>query len=256
MKFHDEQGKFGQSGTLEQRTKSYSMAAAAAGVSLLALAAPAEGKVVITTHISIPVTGTVTIDFNHDGVADLELMMCGYSDGRFKCGSAAPLGFYSTYLSARPFNGGGVLEKKQTGLASNLARSAPIGQSGYFGKYGLLARRAGTAYTTATRLGNWGSGQPNHFLGVKIIIHGTTHYGWVRVTVKNPTGRGPITATITEYGYETIANKKVLAGLASNNAKVIPEKASGGSLGMLALGAEGLPMWRREDPVIARQQVN
>lgn len=257
MQFHDERGKFGQPGTLEQRTKSYSMAAAAAGVSLLALAAPAEGKVVITTHISIPVTGTVNIDFNHDGVADLELKMCGYSAGHFLCYSSAfPLGAYSTNLSARPLNGGGILQKKQTGLASNLMRSAPIGKSGYFGSHGLMAERAGTAYTTATERGNWGGGQPNRFLGVKIIINGTTHYGWVRVTVNNPKGRAKLTATITEYGYETIANKKVLAGLASNNAKVTPEKASGGSLGMLALGAEGLPMWRREDPVIATQQLN
>lgn len=235
------------SGNLNSQIGQYSLAAAVAGVSVLALAAPAEGKVVITTHISIPVTGTVNIDFNHDGVTDLELMMCGYSAGHFKCSSALPLGAYSTNLSARPLNGGGILQKKQTGLASNLMRSASIGKSGYFAKYGLMAQRAGTAYTTATERGNWGSGQPNRFLGVKIVIHGATHYGWVRVTVKNPKGRGTLTATITEYGYETIANKKVLAGLASNNARITPGNASSGSLGMLALGVDGFALWRREE---------
>jgi hypothetical protein len=70
----------------------YSMAAAAAGVSLMALAAPAEGKVVITTHINIPVTSTVSLDLNHDGVADIQIGICGYSAGHFDCTSRFPLG--------------------------------------------------------------------------------------------------------------------------------------------------------------------
>jgi hypothetical protein len=108
-------------------------------------------------------------------------------------------------------------KKKHDGLAADLMRSAQIGNSGYFGKYGLMARRAGTASTTATQIGNWGSGQPNRFPGVKFLIHGTTHFGWIRMTVKNPKTRGVPTAPITEYGYETTANQKVLAGLPSNN---------------------------------------
>ena len=48
---------------------------------------------------------------------------------------------------------------------------------------------------------------------------GQTHYGWVRltVTVKHKgTGHGPtgsFSATITEYGYESVANKSCDAGL-------------------------------------------
>jgi len=251
MQHHDAPPKSTQVGTLEHRTRAYSMAAAAAGVSLMALAAPAEGKVVITTHISIPVTSTVSLDLNHDGVADIEIGICGYSAGHFDCTSRFPLGAYSSNLYAKALQGGGILDSKQTG-ALNLARSAPIGKSGYFGQYGFMARRAGTAYTTATPIGNWGNGQPNRFLGVKILIQGTTHFGWVRITVKNPTTKERLTATITEYGYETIANKKVLAGLPSKAARVPEAKAnlpavSGASLGMLALGAEGMVAWRREE---------
>ena len=59
--------------TLEHRLRSYSMAAAAAGVGMLALAHPAEAEVVIT-HKVIPVNnGTVSIDINHDGIADFQL---------------------------------------------------------------------------------------------------------------------------------------------------------------------------------------
>ena len=62
MQHHDASPKSTQIGTLEHRTMAYSMAAAAAGVSLMALATPAEGKVVITTHINIAVTSTVSLD--------------------------------------------------------------------------------------------------------------------------------------------------------------------------------------------------
>jgi hypothetical protein len=234
---------FGNSGALENRTKTYSMAAAAAGVTLLALAAPAEGKVVITTHINIPVNGTITLDLNHDGVPDVEFYFYRYN----------PLGAYFTNLSARGLNGGGILGPKQKGWASVLPRSAPIGGSRYFGKYGFMAGRGGSAYSGPNIDGYWGGGQPNRFLGVKFLIQGTTHYGWVRVTVNNSSKRFQLlTATITEYGYETIANKKLLAGLPSTNAKVpqgVTEtgRVSGPSLGMLALGAEGLTAWRREE---------
>lgn len=92
------------SNSTEHRASLYSMAAAAAGVSLMALASSAEAKVVITTHISIPVTGTVSLDLNHDGISDIALHMGGYQ----------PLGFRSTYLSARgSLTGNGILGRKE-----------------------------------------------------------------------------------------------------------------------------------------------
>ena len=81
MPHHDAPPNSAQVGNLEHHTIAYSMAAAAAGVSLMALAAPAEGKVVITTHINIPVTSTVSLDLNHDGVADIQI---GYAATRRK----------------------------------------------------------------------------------------------------------------------------------------------------------------------------
>ena len=109
MHSHDAPRKPGQPGTLEQHCITYSKVAAAAGVSLLALAAPAEGKVVITTHINIHVTETVSLDLNHDGVPDLEFTRGGYSAENF-CGVF--LGFYSTCLSAKPLFGEESLKKR------------------------------------------------------------------------------------------------------------------------------------------------
>ncbi len=229
--------------TTEQRRTMYSTAAVAAGVSLLALTPPAEAKVVITTHINIPINGNVLIDLNHDGIADLSFVRDAYP----------ALGAFFTYISARALHGGGVVQQTPTGFASIFLRSAKIGPSDHFAPYGLLARRGGEAYSPVSTSGLWGGGQPNRFLGVKFLIKGTTHYGWVRITVKNSKNVSiPLTGTITEYGYETIANKAVLAGLPSNAISTTEEsagigKAPGASLGMLALGADGLAAWRRQE---------
>ena len=78
--------------------------------------------------------------------------------------------------------------------------------------------------------GKWHGVPANRFIGVKFQIKGQTHYGWIRVTVKSAHN-----ATITEYGYETIAGKSLKAGLKSNNP----------SLGDLAAGENGLSVWRK-----------
>lgn len=235
-------GKAIQSQGVEHNTRVYSLAAAAAGVSLLALAQAAEAKVVITTHINIPITGSTYIDLNHDGIADLKFTTGGYH----------PIGAMSSYLDVQGLHGGGIVGTATNG-ADELLRSAKIGASAAFLSSAGMAQRFCTAYSPCELRGNWGGGQPNRFLGVKFLIDGATHYGWVRVTVKNSTKESvPFSGTITEYGYETIPNKRVLAGLPSNNSDAIEAskgigKIGGGALGALALGAVGLVLWRRDE---------
>lgn len=93
------------------------------------------------------------------------------------------------------------------------------------------------------------------------MIGGELHYGWIRLTLTtNPDPHGPfMSAKITGYAYETVPNKPILAGTASSAAGAakkptaeaqVPENIhnqSGPSLGMLALGSEALPLWRREE---------
>jgi hypothetical protein len=103
--------------------------------------------------------------------------------------------------------------------------------------------------------GDWGSNQPNRYLGVKFLINGATHYGWVRLTVTT----GPeqrFSATITSYAYETIAKKRITAGESSDGVddtqaqeNPVQVKTPCASLGMLALGSDGLALWRREKTV-------
>jgi hypothetical protein len=205
---------------------SYCLAATAAGVATLALAEPADAKVVITTNINIPISGVTQVDLNHDGVEDIT-----FSTFRTGCHGCS-----TTDLYARGAIAGNEVQGKSG--VSALARSAKIGPSHHFSYEGEMIRTQcfNEPYFSSTCNvgGDWKGVPANRFVGVKFLIEGKTHYGWIRVTVKSARN-----ATITEYGYETIANKMVKAGLKSNTA--------GASLGMLGLGVDGLSMWRKDE---------
>ena len=139
--------------------------------------------------------------------------------------------------------------------ASALVRGAKIGPSAHFSSSsrfdsGAVAveRIRGSSRGAIHIYGNWGNSPPNRFLGVKFLIDGATHYGWVRLTL---TGHhdSPISGTITGYAYETVADKRILAGALekSANDEGATSQAPGLSLGVLALGADGLPLWRRDE---------
>ena len=107
-----------------------------------------------------------------------------------------------------------------------------------------------------TPYGQWGVSGVYHYLGVRFLINGATHYGWVKMYVT----RGQ--AFIAEYAYETVAGQTIAAGatVAStprqpSHEQVAKIKTRGPSLGMLAAGAEALPVWRRETPAAKPQPI-
>ena len=131
--------------------------------------------------------------------------------------------------------------------ASALGRGHKIGASAHFSSAGgkITVERQVHAESAGTYYGNWYAIGPDHFLGVKFQIKGQTHFGWIRMTVDT----GSFTATITEFGYETVANKSIEAGLSSSSAgtQLTERHSRGSSLGMLALGSEGLTLWRKRE---------
>ena len=78
----------------DHRLGMYVLAASAAGVTVLALARPAEGKIIYTkTNRSINPNGTLRIDLNHDGIADFVLkdpLSTSTAGGAFNRLSAGP----------------------------------------------------------------------------------------------------------------------------------------------------------------------
>ena len=244
--------------TIEHRTKLYSIAAAAAGVSMLAMVQPAEGEVVITKkNIPIPVSSyffppphPVPISLNNDGVNDFSFELYTFAYHSF-----------IDVLYVKPIEGGavvGAVGSKGAFYASALARGAKIGPSAHFSSKGFadieVAHGQNVSSNYSRKLyGNWGGNPANRYIGVKFLIDGATHYGWIRLTVTTqPRG---FSASITGYAYETTANKRILAGIsekdtADTQAQPKAESAASPSLGMLALGAPGLTSWRYDNALV------
>jgi hypothetical protein len=239
---------------LNRQAGVYSLAAAAAGVSMLALAQPAAGEVVVTKKtIPIPLApnfqNPVKISMANNGVDNFSFILSGNSATGGSIillgGGVFPEGNGNQVLIGGTFYG----------EALALPRGAKIGPAPSFASSIPLVEGANS---TRSR-GFWGGDLKNHYLGVRFLISGETHYGWIRLTVTTSVQmRKPsMSATITGYAYETVANKPILAGTAEKpTAEVhVPEslqQQAGPSLGMLALGADGLPLWRREETLTSR----
>jgi hypothetical protein len=236
----------------------YSLAAAAAGVSVLALSHPAAGEVVVTRKtIPIPL---VPADMLHP--VKISLANNGIDDFGFNLTVASANGTEPDFFRSVTFyglNAGNSLLGTSTFSAFALAlpRGAKIGPSdagasGSFLPIGAVIEQS-LGVTGRGFKGHWGGNPKNRYLGVRFLIDGQTHYGWVRLTVTtNPNLHGQyMSAKITAYAYETEANKPILAGTTESSTAdlAVPENIqnpTGPSLGMLAAGADALPLWRRE----------
>jgi hypothetical protein len=249
------------SNRLDRQVAQYSLAAAVAGVSMLALTAPAAGEVVVTKKtIHIPLvsgdlTNPVKISMANDGADDFSFTLRGSATavGRFLLVRGLATGQSETY---NQFVAGGSFYTK----ALPLARGAEIGPSASFGFSGLVEETASSQGRVYSR-GSWPGNLKNKYLGVRFQLNGETHYGWIRLTVTTNTElkRASLEATITGYAYETVADKPIKAGTAATAARdeepaarvpaaeaLHSQNHAGPSLGMLARGADALPAWRRE----------
>jgi hypothetical protein len=215
---------------LDARLISYVAAASAAGVGALSMVQPAEAKVVFTAvNVTIADNTQYKLDLNHDGVNDFSFSHFAYGNWDH---------FYITGLAANHIFG--------NGSASALRFGVPIGPNGRFSHFGMMAKSgviSGSDFTT----GKWFNVQ-NRYLGLQFSINGETHYGWARLTVKNG-----IVATLTGYAYETIPNKRILAGETSGTEVALDEMLTPHdqtpTLALLARGADALTIWRRDEEI-------
>jgi len=231
---------------LDRRLVSY---AAAAGAGLLGLAVPAGAQVVYTpAHVAIAFTGSYALDLNNDGTTDFTII----NEVQANCST-----LWSSVL-ALPVAGNAVqgMKVRDRNLASALAAGAGIGSGRNFVKqYPLLGAvidsPGGGQYS-----GRW-TNVVNRYLGLKFQINGETHFGWARLSVHLQMTKH-LEAMLTGYAYETEANTPIMAG--QEGAQAIPAEtgirsqpdasvvAQPAMLGLLALGADGLQIWRREQP--------
>lgn len=221
---------------LEKSLSAYASAAAAAGVSLLALAPSADAKIVYTpANITIPINGgPVFIDLNHDGTADFSFSqtLATFVDSRptrLRVGGKNP---------SNQVWGKGILGVRSSYgvFASALRKGFKVRPNkSYFQKApGWVMFSAGGTYYGGASYGQWLNTQ-HRFLGVKFMAGSQIHYGWARFTVA-------ATATLTGYAYETIANKPIIAGKTKGPDVITLEPVT---LGHLAQGASVVAAWRR-----------
>jgi hypothetical protein len=223
---------------LEKSLAAYFAAIGAAGAGVLA-AQPAQAKVVYTPANTV--ISETQVDLNHDGVADFTI-------GLFP-------GYYGTHtelMDATPLVQGNAIRSNGGGAAVGFF-GVPVGPGQKFGTTSYSGHGVFMAgffqYSHTSFFGPWANAT-NRYLGFKFLIDGQVHFGWARLTVSSING-----AVLTGYAYETIPNKAIIEGHTSGPEKadafapanLLTPGAKPATLGMLARGADGLALWRREE---------
>jgi hypothetical protein len=262
--------------SLHCHLNSYALVASAAGVTLLACSLPA-GAVPVCKNLAVTLPGTDTYSLNP---ADQRFGPFNIAH-TFDNISSLTTNFWNRGFLT-PNSARAVELLAANGFPAALTSGASIGPGGDFGKgnsYGMLfSFGPQNGGTRKHHQGNFQFGQINYF-GFKFAIAGEDHYGWVRLKVTFGQGFDG-TATIIHvrgYGYETSPNTAIHAGQCSaegtlgalpiseqpeirsasleihqnssitSAARPISRISRFASLGLLALGACGLRLWRRKE---------
>ena len=215
--------------SLHRRLNAYALAASAAGVSVLAMAQPAEAKIIYTpAHVVLGARSNTAynLDLNRDGIRDFTLSH-GYN-------YSSTTGFLFSIVQMEPYEENANRIAGPSAYASALRAGVRVGPSNRFSGNGIMAvGRANGRSGIPTYQGVWankGKGLQNRYLGLTFAIKGKPHYGWARINIS----KYPFTTTLTGYAYETIPNKPIVAGKTKGPDVITLQPAS---LGALAAGA-------------------
>ena len=225
---------------LENRLLSYSAAAAAAGMSLFALAQPSEAKVVFTpAHQTIARNVFYSLDLNNDGIGDFIISNVGTDfDIGAKIRNTNGSSFTSVFMRAYAV-GKSNRVWGTAGFQSALSKGVTLSSNGKFNQNGGLMGNVSSHGFGPFYKGPWapnGAAVTNKFVGFKFVINGQVHYGWARfdVRMRNAENGGAGHAVLTGYAYETVANKAIVTGKTTGPDVVTMPPAT---LGHLAAGA-------------------
>lgn len=225
----------GLSVSCQKQLNSYALAAAAAGVSLLAQAQQSEAKIIYTPadHV-IRDQSSYRLDFNGDKRTDLTIL------NKFSQHCTSDGSCRSSELLAAKMAGSNEVVYDHFGAVA-IKRGALIGPKGAFQRSSeQMALLHGGSYSSQIS-GSW-INVKNRYLGVKFYIEGKVHYGWARLSVDVQLPFA-ISATLTGYAYETIPNRPIIAGKTKGPDVIIVQPTS---LGHLAAGASAISAWRSQ----------
>ena len=198
---------------------------AGAGAAVCASHADAE---VLYTPVYHNVDSLYFLDLNHDGIIDFQITSYYFE------------GFGSLRVEPKKIRNRIVGERKF--CLQNLVGAAALPAGVLIGPnlFDEFPKLGTCMASEAFNTGPW-YGVREHYLGLAVEVNGEVHYGWARMSFNNWNCFGCI-GRIQGYVYETIPNKPIRAGDEGNaeEASIAP-----GSLGMLALGAPGLTLWKQ-----------
>lgn len=228
------------------RLNAYALMAGAAGVGALA-AAPAADAEVIYTPVHVVLSGSrasYDLDLNGDGISDFGLGLINSTLG-------GSLQGFVDHIS----NGFETHPGVNWPLA--LKSRAPIGPGQRF--YGCIGSCGYTILAevdSRSSSGQWVN-VSNRYLGLRFVVGKDLYYGWARMTVKVSREKREVEAAVTGYAYESTPNQGIHAGqtsgtfdepcydatgLAMPPASFLDSDQPLPTLGILALGALGLPL--------------
>jgi hypothetical protein len=228
--------------TLDKKLVAYAAAVGTTCVWTLVTPPGAEAKVVYTpANRAISFNGKSVIDLNNDHIADF--VFSGGGLGNISTGWVRPLNSNNHVVAA---SGG-------TYWAAVLPAGAEVGPGDDFVGHKAVMVGACDCSGNIYYFGPW-LNATNQYLGLEITINGQHHFGWARLTVD---AKGA--PTLTGYAYETVAGKAIVTGATSSaetdaksdqagnaSSHVGPPSLGTPSLGLLARGAQGIAIWRRE----------
>jgi hypothetical protein len=245
------------SDSMHSRLNMYALAATAAGVASLALPQAVEAKIVYhAAHVTLD--GPYPLDVNQDGIPDFLLSCQPFVRSEH-------VGFLNVSVT---YNGANnvLVSQSQHRLPRDLKAGFVIGpwaRSRFSHKDPTMAfiyTYGGKVVDYGGLWANGGKGVKDRYLGLVFAINGRFHYGWARFNVSFP--NQTLKATLTGYAYETIPGKAIVAGETKGPEQISSIEYPGPStlaapadepatLGLLALGASGLSIWRRKESVSA-----
>jgi hypothetical protein len=219
---------------LERRMLLYVLAAGAT----LAGASSAQAQVIYTPSDGVLSLGNshLAIDLNNDGTTDFSLV-----DECFSQTSC----FGGVTMYAKGY-GQNAVEQSPTGRDEEAAALSPgveIGSQATFKQVGRML--AGDSYFGG-RTSSYGpfAHARFRFLGVRFLIHGQTHYGWIGFrSVDN------FTAKLLGYAYEARPNRPLRAGQGVPRPNMV-NSAEPTSLELLAAGHVAVAEWRGRGPAV------
>jgi hypothetical protein len=209
-------------------TKNLLAYAAVAGA--VAAVAPRAAAEVIYTPAHAKINGSFYLDLNHDGINDFSFSSYYFS----------AIGNVSVFPLIQGNRIGATHQRCgfQAGNAAALQSGQIIGPGVIFLQKANCMALDNSGFSS----GPWVK-KADHYLGFAFVIDGKEHFGWARITV-HPLP--DVNNDILGYAYETIPGKPIVAGDQGTSAEA-REVADENSitLGALALGAQGLDVWRK-----------